>query len=283
MMNALTISEVSKTYPGFTLDHVSFTVPQGAIVGLIGENGAGKSTILNATLGLIAKESGTINILGSECFDNATKEQVGVVFDGSNYPDVLSPQAIGSILAKIYKSWDRAYYEKLLERFGLPKNKALKKFSKGMKMKFAITAALSHHPKLLVLDEATSGLDPVVRDDILDILLDFVQEEDHSVLVSSHITSDLEKIADYIVFLHEGKIAFMKPKDELVENYGILQCGAAQFDALDKDDILRFRRMDYEWQVLVTDRAACERKYPKAMITPATIDEIMLMFVKGEK
>lgn len=283
MMNALTISDVSKTYPGFTLDHVSFSVPQGAIVGLIGENGAGKSTILNATLGLISKESGTINILGSDVLDNATKEQVGVVFDGSGYPDVMAPRTIGRILANVYESWDAALYEKLLERFGLPKDKALKKFSKGMKMKFAITAAMAHRPKLLVLDEATSGLDPVVRDDILDMLLDFVQEEDHSVLVSSHITSDLEKIADYIVFLHEGKIAFTMPKDELVENYGILQCGAAQFDALDKDDIVHFRRMDYEWQVLVADRAAAERKYPKAMITPATIDEIMLMFVKGEK
>ena len=283
MTNALTISDVSKTYPGFTLDHVSFTVPEGSIVGLIGENGAGKSTILGATLGLIGTESGTINVLGSDTLDNATKEQVGVVFDGSNYPEVLSPRTIGRILGKIYQHWDNAYYEQMLSRFGLPKDKKLRQYSKGMKMKFAITAAMAHRPKLLVLDEATSGLDPVVRDDILDMLLDFVQEEDHSVLVSSHITSDLEKIADYIVFLHEGRIAFSKPKDELVENYGILQCGAAQFDALDKDDIVRFHRMDYEWQVLVADRSAAERKYPKAMITPATIDEIMLMFVKGEK
>lgn len=283
MTNALTISDVSKTYPGFLLDHVSFTVPEGSIVGLIGENGAGKSTILGATLGLIGTESGTINVLGTDTLDNATKEQVGVVFDGSNYPEVLSPRTIGRILGKIYQHWDNAYYEQMLSRFGLPKDKKLRQYSKGMKMKFAITAAMAHRPKLLVLDEATSGLDPVVRDDILDMLLDFVQEEDHSVLVSSHITSDLEKIADYIVFLHEGRIAFSKPKDELVENYGILQCGAAQFDALDKDDIVRFRRMDYEWQVLVADRDAAERKYPKAMITPATIDEIMLMFVKGEK
>ena len=149
-------------------------------------------------------------------------------------------------------------------------------------MKFAIAVALSHHPKLLVLDEATSGLDPVVRDDILDMLLDFVQEEDHSVLVSSHITSDLEKIADYIVFLHEGRVAFMEPKDELLEQYGILQCSDAQHAALDPADCLRSRKMDYEWQVLVADREAMMRKYPKAMVTPATIDEIMLLYVKGE-
>lgn len=281
MTNALTISDVTKTYPGFKLDHVSFTVPEGTIVGLIGENGAGKSTIINASMGLIAKDEGRIVVLGDEALANATKEQIGVVFDGSNFPEMLTPRAIGCIMANIYQHWDDALFEQLLAQFGLPQKK-LKQFSKGMKMKFAIAVALSHHPKLLVLDEATSGLDPVVRDDILDMLLDFVQEEDHSVLVSSHITSDLEKIADYIVFLHEGRVAFMEPKDELLEQYGILQCSDAQHAALDPADCLRSRKMDYEWQVLVADREAMMRKYPKAMVTPATIDEIMLLYVKGE-
>ena len=276
MTNALTISDVTKMYPGFKLDHVSFTVPEGTIVGLIGENGAGKSTIINASMGLIAKDEGRIVVLGDEALANATKEQIGVVFDGSNFPEMLTPRAIGHIMANIYQHWDDALFEQLLAQFGLPQKK-LKQFSKGMKMKFAIAVALSHHPKLLVLDEATSGLDPVVRDDILDMLLDFVQEEDHSVLVSSHITSDLEKIADYIVFLHEGRVAFMEPKDELLEQYGILQCSDAQHAALDPADCLRSRKMDYEWQVLVADREAMMRKYPKAMVTPATIDEIMLL------
>ena len=150
-------------------------------------------------------------------------------------------------------------------------------------MKLAISAALSHHSKLLILDEATSGLDPVVRDDILDMLLDFVQDEEHSILVSSHITSDLEKIADYIVFIHAGKVIFSRPKDELIEQYGILKCGAAQFDALDRSDIIVYRKLDYEWQVLISDREKLQRKYPKALIVPATIDEIMLLYVKGEK
>lgn len=282
MTNALTISDVTKTYPGFMLDHVSFTVPEGCIVGLIGENGAGKSTIINASMGLIAKDEGRIVVLGDEALANATKEEIGVVFDGSNFPEMLTPHAIGRIMANIYQHWDAALFEQLLQQFGLPQKK-LKQFSKGMKMKFAITVALSHHPKLLVLDEATSGLDPVVRDDILDMLLDFVQEEDHSVLVSSHITSDLEKIADYIVFLHEGRVAFMEPKDELLERYGILQCSDALYAELDPTDCLRSRRMDYEWQVLVADREAAARKYSKAMVTPATIDEIMLLYVKGEK
>ena len=221
--------------------------------------------------------------LGRDGLDSDTKEQIGVVFDGSNYPDILSPRKLNGVMRNIYRSWDETAYFRLLNQLSLSPDKRIKQFSKGMKMKLAISVALSHHSKLLILDEATSGLDPVVRDDILDMLLDFVQEEDHSVLVSSHITSDLEKIADYIVFIHEGKVVFSKPKDELVEQYGILKCGAAQFDALDKMDIVVCRKRDYEWQVLVFDREKMQKKYPKAMVVPASIDEIMLLYVKGEK
>lgn len=281
MNKALSISGLTKTYADFTLDGVSFDVPVGSIVGLIGENGAGKSTTINAVLGLIQKEAGHVSLLGKETFDNETKEQIGVVFDGSNYPEILSPRKIDRVMKNIYGSWDETAYFRLLEQFSLPPDKPIKQFSKGMKMKLAITAALSHHSKLLILDEATSGLDPVIRDDILDMLLDFVQEEDHSILVSSHITGDLEKIADYIVFIHEGKVVFSKPKDELMEQYGLIKCGAAQFEALDPSDIIAFRKMDYEWQVLISDRDAMQKKYPKALIVPTTIDEIMLLYVKG--
>ena len=283
MNHALTISGLTKTYPDFVLDHVSFTVPSGSIVGLIGENGAGKSTTIHAAIGLIQKEAGHAAILGKEELDAETREQIGVVFDGSNYPEILSPKKISRVMKHIYRSWDEPAYLRLLKQFSLPPDKPIRQFSKGMKMKLAITAALSHHSKLLILDEATSGLDPVIRDDILDMLLDFVQDEEHSILISSHITSDLEKIADYIVFIHEGKVVFSKPKDELVEQYGVLKCGAAQFDALDKADIIVYRKMDYEWQVLVADREKMQKKYPKAMVVPATIDEIMLLYVKGEK
>ncbi len=283
MTNALTISGLTKTYKDFTLDHVSFTVPNGSIVGLIGENGAGKSTTINAALGLIQKEDGHVSILGNEELDNDIKEQIGVVFDGSNYPELLSPDKINRIMKNIYHSWDEQTYFQLLKQFSLPADKQIKQFSKGMKMKLAVSAALSHHSKLLILDEATSGLDPIIRDDILDMLLDFVQDEEHSILVSSHITSDLEKIADYIVFIHEGKVVFSKAKDELLEQYGIIKCGAAQFDALDKSDVIVYRKMDYEWQVLIADRAKMQKKYPKAMIVPVTIDEIMLLYVKGDK
>ena len=283
MNHALTISGLTKTYPDFVLDHVSFTVPSGSIVGLIGENGAGKSTTIHAALGLIQKEAGHTAILGKEELDAETREQIGVVFDGSNYPEILSPKKISRVMKHIYRSWDEPAYLRLLKQFSLPLDKPIRQFSKGMKMKLAITAALSHHSKLLILDEATSGLDPVIRDDILDMLLDFVQDEEHSILISSHITSDLEKIADYIVFIHEGKVVFSKPKDELTEQYGIIKCGAAQFDAIEKSDIIVSRKMDYEWQVLISDRDKMQKKYRDALIVPATIDEIMLLYIKGEK
>ncbi len=283
MTNAFMVSGLTKTYHDFVLDHVSFTVPSGSIVGLIGENGAGKSTTINAALGLIQKEDGIVSILDREELDGNVKEQIGVVFDGSNYPEILSPRKLNRVMKNIYRTWDEQEYLRLLKQFSLPFDKQIRQFSKGMKMKLAISAALSHHSRLLILDEATSGLDPVVRDDILDMLLDFVQDEDHSILVSSHITSDLEKIADYIVFIHEGKVVFEKPKDELTERYGIIKCRAAQFDAFDKSDIISYRKMDYEWQILVSDREKMQKKYPEALVVPATIDEIMLLYVKGEK
>lgn len=283
MNDALTISGLTKTYKDFKLNGVSFSVPCGSIVGLIGENGAGKSTTINAILGLIQKEAGSICILGKEQIDSEIKEQIGVVFDGNNYPEILSPQKLNRVMKEIYHSWDEHTFQNLLRKFSLPADKLIKQFSKGMKMKLAIAVALSHNSKLLILDEATSGLDPVIRDDMLDILLDFAQDETHSILISSHITTDLEKIADYIVFIHEGQVVFSKPKDDLTEQYGIIKCGAAQFDALDKSDIIVYRKMDYEWQVLIADRDAMKKKYPKALIEPATIDEIMLLYVKGER
>lgn len=282
--NALTVKGLTKAYRDFTLDHVSFEVPRGAIVGLIGENGAGKSTTLNAILGLVKKDAGSIEILGQpdEELSPQIRSQIGVVFDGNNYPDMLSARQLNRVFKNIYPHWDEARYLSLLKEMALPLDKAIKALSKGMKMKLSIAAALSHHASLLILDEATSGLDPVVRDDILDLFLDFVQDESHSILVSSHITSDLEKVADYIVFIHQGKVVFSKPKDELKYQYGIIRCGAAQFEALNREEIIAYRKRDYEWEVLIADRTAAQRKYPKAVIDPASIDDIMLLHVKGE-
>ena len=283
MNDALIISGLTKTYKDFMLNGVSFSVPCGSIVGLIGENGAGKSTTINAVLGLIQKEAGSICVLGKEQPDNEIKEQIGVVFDGNNYPEIFSTRKLNRVMKDIYHSWEEHTFLNLLKKFSLPTDKPIKQFSKGMKMKLAIAVALSHNSKLRILDEATSGLDPVIRDDILDILLDFAQDETHSILISSHITTDLEKIADYIVFIHEGQVVFSKLKDELIEQYGIIKCGAAQFEALDKSDIIVYRKMDYEWQVLVADRAAMKKKYPKTLIDSVSIDEIMLLYVKGER
>ena len=214
--------------------------------------------------------------------DNDIRNQIGVIFDGSNFPDVLSARKLNHIFKNIYRTWDENKYFALLQKMALPTDKKIKEFSKGMKMKLSIAVAFSHQSKLLILDEATSGLDPVVRDDILDMFLDFVQDESNAILVSSHITSDLEKVADYIVFIHNGKVVFDKTKDELRYQYGIVKCGSAQFDAIDKNEVIAYRKQDYEWEVLVADRAAAQRKYPKAVIDPATIDEIMLLYVKGE-
>lgn len=282
--NALVVKDLKKNYHDFTLDSVSFSLPRGSIVGLIGENGAGKSTTINAILGLIKKDGGTISILGKQDneIDNGIRDQIGVVFDGSNFPRSLSARKLNNVFKNIYSTWDENGYFSWLQKMSLPTDKKIKEFSKGMKMKLSIAVALSHHSKLLILDEATSGLDPVVRDDILDLFLDFVQDENNSILVSSHITSDLEKVADYIVFIHKGKVVFSKPKDELKYQYGIIRCGAAQFDAIDKKDVIAYRKLDYEWEVLISDRAAAKKKYPKAVIDPATIDEIMLLYVKGE-
>ena len=190
---------------------------------------------------------------------------------------------VGRVSRAAYKQWDEYLYRDYLNRFGLPLDKEIKTLSKGMKMKLCIAAALSHRPKLLILDEATSGLDPVMRDDILDVFLEFVQDENHSILMSSHITTDLEKIADYITFIHQGKVLFCKTKDELRYNYGIIRCGAGVFDQIDKSEILAYRKDDYQWNVLVADKEKAGRKYKTAVVDGATIDDILLLYVKGEQ
>ena len=283
MNSALTVSGLTKRYEGFTLADISFEVPQGTITGLIGENGAGKSTTLHSILGLVHRDGGEISILGApaEGLQPEARENIGVVFDGTNFFFFLTPKRLNKVLKGVYSSWDEGYFLALLNKLSLPVSKKIKSFSKGMKAKLSIAAAFAHHPKLLILDEATSGLDPVMRDDMLDMFLEFVQDEENSILLSSHITSDLEKVADHIIFLHEGRLIFSKPKDELLENYGIVKCGAAQFEAIDRQDIITCRKQEYEWQVLVSDRNSAQKRYPNAMVIPASIDEIMLLYVRG--
>lgn len=282
MQASLQAENLTKQYPGFLLDHVSFALPKGAIMGLIGENGAGKSTTIKAILDLIHTDEGRATFWGKELSSSPRlKEDIGVVFDGINFYETLNPAKVGKISAAAYRQWDDKLYRDYLTRFGLPLNKEIKSFSKGMKTKLCIAVALSHRPKLLILDEATSGLDPVIRDDILDVFLDFVQDEEHSILMSSHISTDLEKIADYITFIHQGKVLFCKSKDELRYQYGVIRCGAEQFQAIAPEEILAWRKEDYQYSVLVADKEAARRKYPNAVVDDATIDDILVLYVKG--
>ena len=283
MDNILEVKNLTKKYADFTLDHVSFSIPKGTIMGLIGENGAGKSTTIRAILDLIHKDDGTVTFWGQKLSSTKQlKEDIGVVFDDINFYETLTAAKVGKISQTAYKQWDERLYRGYLNRFLLPADKEIKTFSKGMKMKLCIAVALSHKPKLLVLDEATSGLDPVMRDDILDIFLEFVQDEGHSIMISSHITTDLEKVADNITFIHQGKVLFCKAKDELLYQYGIVRCGAAVFDEIDKSEILAYRKEDYQWNVLVADKQKARRRYKNTVVDDATIDDILLLYVKGE-
>jgi len=284
METLLKVENICKEYDGFKLDNVSFTIPKGTIMGLVGENGAGKSTTINIILDIIKKDSGTVTFGGKELSsDKNIKEDIGVVFDEINFHETLTPEKVGKICAKAYKQWNGSTYKGYLKRFGLPADNEIKTLSKGMKMKLSIAIALSHDPKLLILDEATSGLDPVMRDDILDVFLEFVQDEEHSIMMSSHITTDLEKIADNITFIHKGSVFFSKLKDELRYSYGIIRCGESDFKNIAKEDILAYRKEEYQLSVLVADKKAAKRKYRNMVVDDAAIDDILLIYVKGEQ
>ena len=287
MNNALEIKGLNKEYKNkqFKLDHVSFSLPAGAIMGFVGENGAGKSTTIKCILNTIIKDKGSVKVFGEEMTDKSTKlrDDIGVVYDSNSFPVRFTPQQISKAMGFIYTKWDKELFASYLNKFKLPVDKPIKTFSRGMGMKFGVAVAMSHHPKLLILDEATSGLDPIVRDDILEVFQDFVQDENHSILLSSHITSDLEKIADYITFIHEGKIIYTGMKDTLTDDYGVMRLTSAQFEALEKDDIVTYRKHDYQIDVLVANRHMIEKKYKDAIIDHVSIEEIMLLLVKGAK
>ena len=245
----------------------------------------GKTTTLKSILNLITPDKGEIKIFGLDIKQNEKKikEDIGVVLDDSFFSEYLNPTDINKIMKNIYKKWDEKLYFKYIEDFKLPKNKMSKEFSSGMKMKLKIAVALSHNPKLLILDEPTSGLDPVARSEILDIFQEFIQNGENSILVSSHITSDLEHIADYITFINDGEIVLSKTRDELLDKYGIVKCSKEEFKKIDKKDYLKFKVNRYEYDVLVEDRAEFNRKYDFKIIGKPTLDDIMLIYIKGEK
>ena len=284
MNNALEVSHLTKDYGSFKLDDVSFTVPGGTIMGLIGENGAGKSTTIKCILNLIHRDGGTITVFGRDNREEerAVKEQIGVVLDECLFHDLLQPRQIGKILSSLYPNWDNKLFEHYRKKFGLTESKTVKEFSRGMKMKLAIAAAFATRPRLLILDEATSGLDPVVRDEILDEFLEFIQDENHAILISSHITSDLEKAADYITYLHKGKVALTGAKDELLDTYGKLVCGRADLERVEPSLLVGVRTNQFGCEALVKDRHAFTRRYPALTVDPVTLEDIMVLTGKGD-
>lgn len=287
MYNAIEVQSLCKQYANFKLEDVTFTVPGGSIVGFVGENGAGKTTTIKAIMDVIRPDSGQLKLLEAADVKSRTAvhQDIGIVFDECGFHDWLRAEQVGTILKNVYRNWDAALYQSLLERFGLAgltkRTDIIKTYSRGMKMKLSLAAALAHHPRLLVLDEATSGLDPVVRDEILDMFLEFIADEEHSILFSSHITSDIEKVADYVIFIHKGRIVFEKEKDQLLQMYGVAHCTQAAFTGLPKEQIVAYRKNNYGIDVLVNNRPAL-KPAEGLVIDKATIDDIMLFTIRGD-
>lgn len=281
--NSILVRDLCKKFEDFCLDHVSFQVPKGRIVGFIGENGAGKSTTINLILNELKKDGGEVRIFGTDHTRYSLKEEIGVVFDECNFHEVFTAEDMERILSGIYRTWDKKLYREYLRRFNLPENKTIGSFSKGMKMKLSIICALSHRPKILILDEATTGLDPVVRDEMLDLFLEFIQDEEHSIFFSSHITSDIQKIADYVILIHQGKIIFEEAKDDLVYNYGIVRCGKERFDTLSPEDYMIHRDAKICMECLVKNKETFRHKYKDVIVDNASLEDIMLFYIKGGK
>ncbi len=285
MEYAIEVRNLTKEYENFKLENVSFNVGKGTIMGFIGENGAGKSTTIKAILNLIKKDNGLITVLGKEINRNekGIKNELGIVLNDGNFNEKLNVKAINKIMKNIYKRWDDDVFYKYIEKFNIDTSKKIEEFSKGMKMKLSIAIALSHKAKILILDEATSGLDPVARDEVLDILMEFIQNEENSILMSSHITSDLEKIADYITFIHNGKIIFSENKDKLIYDMGVVKCTEKQFKTIEVQDRMFYKKGIFNYEVLIDNRDEFSKKYPSLVINNSNLEEIMLFYIKGDK
>ncbi len=284
MENLIEINHLCKQYGTFALKDVSFALPAGSIMGLIGENGAGKTTTLKSLLGLVHPDSGQIQLAGMDALKNAAQahRQIGVVLDECCFHEHLTPLHLERILSPLFPSWDRAYYAALLERFALDPKESVKQLSRGMKSKLSLACAMAHHPRLLILDEATSGLDPVVRREMLDLFLEFIQDDSHSILMSTHITTDLERIADYIVLLQHGQVRLAGEKDRLLERFAVAQLRQGEDASISPPDRGPMRRHSFGSEMLVSDRQAFERSYPHIPLNHASLDDIMVFYGKGE-
>lgn len=283
--NAIEIKGLTKKYDGYTLDNVSFSVPKGTIMGFVGQNGAGKSTTIKAILHIIDADGGDVKILGMDYLkdEKKIKEEVAVVFDEMPFQEGFTANAINKMFSGFFANWSEETFFAYLDRFGLPRKKKIGKFSKGMKMKLQIATALSRNAKLLIMDEATTGLDPIVRNEMLDVFREYLQDEEKSILMSSHITSDLEKIADGITFIDKGKILLCGYKDEIIENHGIIKCTKEDFEKINRDDFISARVNDFGVEIMVNDRFAIKKKYTDLLIEKTNLEEIMLFYVNKEK
>ncbi len=278
---AIKTAGLTKDYGDFTLNGVDLALPGGTIMGLIGENGAGKSTLIKCLLGITRPTAGKVELLGRPTAQ--ALGEVGYVPDACPFSAALRVEQIGKILAGMFPTWDNGLWKAYIEEFELPPKRKVKDLSRGMQMKLSIAAALAHRPKLLILDEATAGLDPVVRDEILDKFLDFISDEDHAILISSHITSDLEKVCDYVTYLHKGQVTVLGEKDELLSRYGKMDCAKEQLAQLDPAILVGKRVGEYRCQVLVNDRAALRRACPDGAIEAPTLEDIMIFTTRGNK
>lgn len=281
MENALEIRGLCKRYDRFALEDVSLTLPRGCVMGLVGENGAGKTTTIKAVLNLIHRDAGEIRVLGMDNIadERAVKERIGVVLEDGCFLNTMHAGQVDALMRKAYRSWDSAHFFGFLDRFGIDRAKKIKDYSKGMRMKINIAAAMSHGAELLLMDEPTSGLDPVVRDEVLDLFYDFMQDEGHAILLSSHITSDLDKIADYITFIHGGRVALSEPRDALLDTYGVLRCTADQLAALDQAAVRGKRVGAFGCEALVR-RDGVPQGWP---VEPVNIEQVMLFLTRGEE
>lgn len=280
MNNALEVKNLSKKQGDFELKNISFELPKGMILGFIGENGAGKTTTMKAILNIIKKDSGTIKILGKE---KNFEEEVGIVLDDSFFPEILTPHDINKIMKSMYKTWDEKMYEKYLKDFNLPKKKEMKTFSKGMRKKLEIITAIAHHPKLLLLDEPTQGLDPIARNEVIKLLQEFIETGENSVLLSSHITTDLEHLADYIIFINKGEVILNKTIDEILEQFGIAKCSKEELEKIEKKDCMKIYKKKYECEILVENKKEFQKKYKGITMDKISLDDLMLLMIKGEK
>jgi len=284
MGNVIELKNVTKNYGDFMLKDVSFDVPEGCICGFIGQNGAGKTTTLSLILDIVKKDAGEIKVFGRDMKKEGEeiKQDIGIVFDEMGFHDFMTPADINRMLKNIYQNWDEEKYFTYLNRFSLPKKKKCGKFSRGMRMKLQIVAAMAHNPRLLIMDEPTSGLDPIVRNEILQIFQEYVMEENHTILLSSHITGDLERVADMVVFINHGKIVLSGNKDEILEKHGLLKCKKDSLKCIAKEDIVSVRQSAFGVEALVYDRHACAKKYTDMVLETSTLEEIMIFYVNRE-